>query len=275
MAGPALTVTNGIISSASGWLQYLTGLPLVQKTNDCGCQNLPGEVRPTCLFQTPSINCLRCLIGYCVMSLTPILLPNGTITCDTGHWSDIWLGSHSTILDCVQQPQQVGGYVHVGTYQTSRMYSRPRSSIPKQTHKLIYLAGLHQMLILTFYAPRSLYDYEIQALTLKGTEICSLASEENIDSTYEEPVPCDWSIGPDRGIKFINNTHAQSFSWDYASSLRSCRTILMARINVVPWPSSRRDRLGNLLWRLERNRWDLPRCGGRKREHHPYYSSFT
>ena len=234
MAGRALTVTNGIISSACAWLQYLTGLPLVQKTNDCGCQNLPGEVRPTCFFQAPSIDCLQCSIGYCVMALTPILLSNGTITCDTGHWSDIWLGSHSTILDCVQRPQRSGGYVHVGTYQTSRMYFIPWSSTPKQTHKLNDLAGLHQMLILTFYAPHSLYDYEIQALTLKGTEICSLASEENIDSTYEEPVPCDWSIGPDRGIKIANNTHAQSSSWDHPNLLRFYRPILMARGNVVP-----------------------------------------
>ena len=48
------------------------------------------------------------------MSLTPIILPNGSITGDTAHWTDIWLGSHKLVIECVAKPAEVGGHIFVG-----------------------------------------------------------------------------------------------------------------------------------------------------------------
>ncbi len=60
---------------------------------------------------------LRC-VGHCYMSLTPIRMPNGSVTSDTAYWDDIWLGSHKAVTECVSRPLQVGGYIHVGKYLT-------------------------------------------------------------------------------------------------------------------------------------------------------------
>jgi len=58
---------------------------------------------------------LNCLIANCVMSLTPILLVNGSITMDTAYWQDIWLGSHRTVTRCVTDPLHLGGHIYVGS----------------------------------------------------------------------------------------------------------------------------------------------------------------
>lgn len=57
--------------------------------------------------------------GNCIVSLTPIRMLDGSITSDTGRWDDIWLASHKAVTDCVHEPLQMGGHIHVGTSKSS------------------------------------------------------------------------------------------------------------------------------------------------------------
>ena len=62
------------------------------------------------LFVTASNHC----IGNCRAAITAIRLHNDTITSDSARWHDVWLNAHSTLINCVELPQGIGGYHHIG-----------------------------------------------------------------------------------------------------------------------------------------------------------------
>lgn len=115
------------------------------------------------------------------MSLTPILLSNGSVTSDTAYWQDIWLGSHKTVIYCVTDPVYSGGHIYVGS---------------------------RGLLILTFYEPRSKHDMEVQMLSQEKKVVCSKQDALMASvAEYSEAVACGamTDAESDHGLLQINS----------------------------------------------------------------------
>lgn len=90
--------------------------------------------------------------GGCKLAMTSILLRNGSTTSDSTYWHDIWLNARSTLAHCVDLPPGDGGYHHVGSL---------------------------NRLILTLYAPGSVYDRQISTIVHRGGTVCSKEATSN------------------------------------------------------------------------------------------------
>lgn len=82
--------------------------------------------------------------GHCKVAMTSIRLLNETTTSDSAYWPDIWLNANSVLTRCVDLG--IGGYHHVGSL---------------------------NRLILTLYAPGSIYDTQIEHILDQGGVVCS------------------------------------------------------------------------------------------------------
>ena len=112
-------------------------------------------------------------IGGCKLAMTSILLLNETITSDSGYWHDIWFHAHSTLNYCVDPPWFLGGYHHVGT-KTLRSASSHLQIVEQiKADSAGTLLGTLHRLILTLYAPGSIYDHQISTILNRGGTVCS------------------------------------------------------------------------------------------------------
>lgn len=110
------------------------------------------------------------------MSLTPILLLNGSITSNTTYWQDIWLGSHKAVTQYVTDPLRLGGHSNVGS---------------------------RGLLILTLYEPESQHDTEVQNILMHSNIVCSKqGTSRALFGDCSEAIQCErmTDTGRDFGI---------------------------------------------------------------------------
>ena len=108
------------------------------------------------------------VLGNCKLAMTAIRLRNETITSDYASWHAIWVQAHSTLLQCVYPPDRIGGYHHTGT--KARWLQIWNLLEADQTR---VLSGTLSRLIVTLYAPDSVYDNQIKQIVKSHGEVCS------------------------------------------------------------------------------------------------------
>lgn len=121
--------------------------------------------------------------------MTSILLRNATITSDSAYWHDVWLNAYSTLAHCVDLPRGMGGYHHVGTKALGSVSLHLQIMEQIKADSTGTLSGSLNRLILTLYAPGSIYDQQIARIVDRSGTPCS-----------KEAIPKDALVGGSEDI---------------------------------------------------------------------------